>query len=78
MLSRASYGSKHSETKGKELKILTPTQMLQRLPISLAQVIGGNNSERLLNEIMQIVYYLYQSKQITKKVYNNIIKSINI
>ena len=78
MLSRASYGSKHSETKGKELKILTPTQMLQRLPISLAQVIGGNNSERLLNEIMQIVYYLHQSKQITKKVYNNIIKSMNI
>ena len=50
--------------------------MLQRLPIALAQVKVGNNSESLLNEISQIVYSLYQSKQITKKVYNNIIKSI--
>ena len=58
------------------LKILTPKQMLQRLPIALAQVKAGNNSESLLNEIRQIVYSLYQSKQITKKVYNNIIKSI--
>ena len=50
--------------------------MLKRLPIALAQVKAGNNSESLLNEIRQIVYYLYQLKQITKKVYNNIIKSI--
>ena len=50
--------------------------MLQRLPISLAQVKTGNNSGNLLNEIGQIVYSLYQSKQITKKVYNEIIKSI--
>ena len=57
------------------LKILTPKQMLQRLPTALAQVKAGNNSESLLNEIRQIVYSLYQSKQITKKVYNNI-KSI--
>ena len=60
------------------LKVLTPKQMLQRLRIALAQVKAGNNSESLLNEIRQIVYSLYQSKQITKKVYNNIIKSINI
>ena len=46
--------------------------MFQRLPIALAQVKAGNNSESLLNEIRQIVYSLYQSKQITKKVYNNI------
>ena len=52
--------------------------MLQRLPISLAQVKAGNNSESSLKEIRQNVYSLYQSKQITKKVYNNIIKSINI
>ena len=52
--------------------------MLQRLPIALAQVKTGNNSESLLNEIRQIVYSLYQSKQITKKVYNNIIKFINV
>ena len=74
------YPSMVSEAKIKatELKILTPKQMLQRLPIALAQVKAGNNSESLLNEIRQIVYSLYQSKQITKKVYNNIIKSINI
>ena len=49
--------------------------MLQRFPIVLAQVKAGNNSEDLLNEIRQIVYSLYQLKEITKKVYNNIIKS---
>ena len=63
---------------GKGIKILTPKQKLQRLPIALAQVKAGNNSKSLLNEIRQIVYSLYQSKQITKKLYNNIIKSINI
>ena len=76
MLSDANYDSKQNETKGKGLKILTPKQMLQRLPIALVQVKAGNNSESLLNEIRQIVYSLYQSKQITKKVYNNLIKSI--
>ena len=60
----------------KGLKILTPRQMLQRLRIALTQVKARNNSKSLLNEIRQIVYSLYQSKQITKKVYNNIIKSI--
>ena len=49
--------------------------MLQRLTIALVQ---GSNSESLLNEIRQVVYSLYQSKQITKKVYNNIIKSIQL
>ena len=52
--------------------------MLQRLPIALAQVKAGNNLENVLNEIRQIVYSLYQSKEITEKVYNNIIKSIQI
>ena len=61
---------------GKGLKILTPNQILKRLPIALAQIKGGNNSESLLNEIRQIVYSLYRSKEITKKVYNNIINSI--
>ena len=50
--------------------------MLQRLPIALAQGKSGNNSKSLLNEIRKIVYSLYQSEQITKKVYNNIINSI--
>ena len=63
---------------GKGLKILTPNQMLKRLPIVLAQVKAGNNSESLLNEIRQIVYSLYRSKEITKKVYNNIINSIKV
>ena len=52
--------------------------MLQRLPIALAQVKAGNNSETLLNEIRQIIYSLYQSKKITKKVWNNIIESIEL
>ena len=60
------------------LKILTPNQMLKRLPIALAQVKAGNNSESLLNEIRQIVYSLYGSKEVTKKVYNNIINSIKV
>ena len=51
-----------------KLKITSPKQMLKRLPIALTQVKAGNNSESLLIEIRQIVYSLYQSKQITKKV----------
>ena len=66
------------EQEGTELKILTPTQMRKRLPIALEQVKAGNNSESLLNEIRQIVYSLYRSKEITKKVYNNIINSIKV
>ena len=50
--------------------------MLQRLPIALAQVKAGNNSENLLNEIQQIIYSLYQSKEITKKVHYNLMKSL--
>ena len=52
--------------------------MLRRLPIALAQVKAGNNSESLLNEIRQIFYSLYQSKQITKKLYNSIIRFIQL
>ena len=63
---------------GKGLKILTPNQMLKRLPIALAQVKAGNNSESLLNEIRQILYSLYRSKEITEKVYNTIINSIKV
>ena len=63
---------------GEGLKILIPNQMLKRLPIALAQVKAGNNSESLLKEIRQIVYSLYQSKEITKKVYHNIINSIKV
>ena len=52
--------------------------MLQRLPVALAQVKAGNNSENLLNEIRQVVYSLYQSKEIIKKVSNNVIESIQL
>ena len=78
------YGSMILEAKtlakqeGTGLKILTPNQMLKRLPITLAQISAGNNSESLLNEIRQIAYSLHRSKEITKKVYNNIIKSIKV
>ena len=60
--------AKHESIHGKALKILTSKQMLQRLPIAFAQVNAGSNSKSLLNEIRQIVYYLYQSKEISKKV----------
>ena len=50
--------------------------MLQRLPIALAQIKAGNNSENLLNEIRQIIYSLYQVKEIIKKVCNNLVKSL--
>ena len=74
--SKAIYKSKQHKTEGKGLKILT--QMIQRLPISLEQVKAGNNSESLLHEIRQIICSLYQSQEITKKVYINIIKSIQL
>ena len=67
MLSNTNYNAKQNETKGTGLKILTPKQMLQRLPIALAQVKASNNLEKLLNEIRQITYSLYQSKEILKK-----------
>ena len=76
MFSDANYRAKQNETKGTGLKILTPKQMFQRLPIALAQVKAGNNSENLINEIRQIIYSLYESKEITKKVYNNLMKSL--
>ena len=74
MLSKAKYKAKHE----KGLIILSPKQMLQRLPIALAQVKAGNTSENLLNEIRQIINSLYRAKQITKKVYNNIMNSIKL
>ena len=67
-----------AKQKGTGLKILTPNQMLKRLPIALAQIKAGNNSESLLNEIRQIDYSLYRSKEITKKVCSNITKSIKV
>ena len=69
-------GNVVSKTKGTGLKILTDKQMLNRLPILLAQIQAGNNSIKLKNEIRQILYSLYRPKVLTKTVYNNLIKSI--
>ena len=57
----------NKQQKDKEIKILTPKQMLQRLPIALAQIKAGNTFENVLNEIRQIIYSLYREKKITKK-----------
>ena len=62
--------------KGKGLKMLTYNQMLNRLPILLAQIQAGNNSDKLKNETRQLLYSLYRSKVLTKTMYNNLIKSI--
>ena len=61
---------------GEGVKLRTPNQMLSRLSISLAQLEAGNNSEELKNEIRQLLYSLYHSKNITKQVYNNLINPI--
>ena len=61
---------------GKRLKILINKQMLNRLPILLAQIKAGNNSKKIKNELRQILYSLYRSKALTKTVYNNLIKVI--
>ena len=74
MVTQAKYKSIH----GEGLKILTPKQMPQRLPIALAQVKVGNTFENLLKEIHQIIYSLHREKEISKKVYNNIINSMKL
>ena len=58
--------------RGQGLKILTPNQMLSRLPIALAQLKAGNNSEKLKNEIRQLLYSLYRSKKLTKQLYKSL------
>ena len=61
---------------GGGLKILTPNQMLIRLPVTLAQLKAGNNSEKLKNEIRQLLYSLYRSKKLTKQLYKSLINII--
>ena len=61
---------------GQGLKILTPNQMLSRLPISFAQVKAGNNSQWLKNEIRELLYSLYRSEKLTKNIYNHLIDAI--
>ena len=64
------------EQSGQRSKILTPNQILSRLPITLAQSKAGNNSERLKNEIRQILYSLYRSKKLTKQLYKSLVDII--
>ena len=72
MVSEAKYKTIHREKR----KTLTPGQILQRLPIALTQVKTSNTSEKLLKEIRQVIYFLYRTKEITKKNINNIVSSI--
>ena len=69
-------GDEEDVKEGKRLKILTSKNLLTSLPILLVQIKSGNNSYKLKNEIRQILYLLYQHNKITKKVYNNLIKSL--
>ena len=64
------------ESTGEGLKILTPNQMLSRLSITLAQLKAGNNSEKLKNEIRQLLYSLYRSKKLIKQLYKSLINTI--
>ena len=71
--------AKNKSIHGEGLKTLTTKQMSQRLPIAHVQVkTAGNTSENLLNEIRKFIYSLYQTKEITKNVYNNIMNSIKL
>ena len=70
------FNEQNQEQKTKGLKILTPNQMLSRLTISLAQLKEGNNSEKLKNEIRQILYSLHRSKKLTKQIYKSLINII--
>ena len=63
----------NQKQQGKGLKIITPKQMLSRLPVLLSEIHAGNNSAKLKNEIRQLLYLLYRSKKISKTVYNNLI-----
>ena len=68
--------TKRRNQEAKGLKILTPNQMLRRLSISLAQLEAGNNSEKVKNEIRQLLYSLYRSKKLSKTVYKHLMNTI--
>ena len=68
--------NKIEQQEGQGIKILTPNQMLNRLPIALAQLQAGNNSNKLKNEIRQLLYSLYRSKNMTEQVYKSLISII--
>ena len=70
------FNRKIPEQQGFGLKILAQNQMLSESPITLAQLNAENNSEKLENEIRQILHSLYRSKKLTKNIYNNLINAI--
>ena len=74
--SEGSVPEQRRNQQGKDLKILTPNQMVNKLPISLAQLKAANNSKNLKNEIRQILYSLYRSKKLTKQIYKSLIDII--
>ena len=65
--------NKQNQQKGQRIKILTPNQMFNRLPIALAQLKAGNNSNKLKNEIRQLLYSLYRSKNMTEQIYKSLV-----
>ena len=76
IIERILYFNHLEQQKGGGLKILTPNQMLSRLPITLVQFKAQNNSEKLKNEIRQLLYSLYRSKKLTKQLYKSLIDII--
>ena len=70
------FNRENRKQQGSGLNILTPNQMLSRLPITLAQLKAGNNSEKLKNEIRQLLYSLYRSKKLTKQLYKSLVDII--
>ena len=73
---RVKLNLRKRKNEGKELKMVTPNKLLTRLPTSLVQLKAGNNSNKLKNEIRQILHLLFQHNEIIKKVYNNLIKPL--
>ena len=73
---RILYLNQLEKQKGKSLKLLTPNQMLSKLPITLAQLSAGNNSEKLKNEIRQLLHSLYRSKKLTRQLYKSLMDII--
>ena len=69
------FSKEKQQGQGQGLKILTPNQMFSRLPITLAQLKAGNNSQKLKNEIRQLLHSLYKSKKLTKTIYNHLINA---
>ena len=70
------FNKRIRKQQGSGFKILTPDQMLSRLPIFLAQLKAGNNSEKLKTEIRQILYSFYRSKKLTKQLYKSLVDII--